>query len=255
MSIQKIVVVGYPKSGNTWLTRLVAQILDCPVAGFLDDLNNNEIAIEGSDRNSDYEVFKAHHSWDKLKDLIHTIDKLIYVVRDPRDVAVSGAYYFNMDKFKDREQLESQDKFAAMVKTVSSGGSYSWCDVSWAEHVRGFLAQHSNVLIVRYEDLLIDGYTHLERIASFIGITISRQNIHQALDLQNFNLKKEKSIASYDKRNIRLLRAGKSGQYLNTLKNKEIHEIECSAFNEMVKLGYSITGEDKKAASSTIVNV
>ena len=43
-----IVIAGYPKSGNTWLTRLVAEVLKCPVVGFLEQPQNNEIAIEGS---------------------------------------------------------------------------------------------------------------------------------------------------------------------------------------------------------------
>ena len=33
--MKKIIIVGYPKSGNTWLTRLTADLVGCPVEGFL----------------------------------------------------------------------------------------------------------------------------------------------------------------------------------------------------------------------------
>lgn len=50
--IERIIIVGYPKSGNTWLTRLVAQICNSPVAGFL-DANHvivNDFVIEGEEK-------------------------------------------------------------------------------------------------------------------------------------------------------------------------------------------------------------
>ena len=56
----RIIVCGYPKSGNTWLTRLVAEIIMSPVVGFWMYPLHNEVAIEGLDRKSDYMCFKAH---------------------------------------------------------------------------------------------------------------------------------------------------------------------------------------------------
>ena len=33
----KVIITGYPKSGNTWLTRLIAEALDSPVIGFYNE--------------------------------------------------------------------------------------------------------------------------------------------------------------------------------------------------------------------------
>jgi hypothetical protein len=52
-----VIIVGYPKSGNTWVTRLVAELIGCPVVGFLDYDDQPEIAREGLNRRSDYQCF------------------------------------------------------------------------------------------------------------------------------------------------------------------------------------------------------
>ena len=77
--------MGYPKSGNTWVTRLIAELVGCPVAGLWHS-SKIEIAREGQHRVSDFQCFKSHHQLHEL----HT-DKdsdehyIVYVIRDPRE--------------------------------------------------------------------------------------------------------------------------------------------------------------------------
>ena len=56
--MKNIIVVGYPKSGSTWITRLTAELVGCPITGFWNQSNQNEIAREGQDRTSDFRCFK-----------------------------------------------------------------------------------------------------------------------------------------------------------------------------------------------------
>ncbi len=241
---KRVVIVGYPKSGNTWLSRLIGQLLDCPVVGFFNDPENNDIAIEGGDRKSNFEVYKAHHAWDQIEELLPLIYKIIYIVRDPRDIAVSGAYFFNVDRFENLNKLESQDKFAAMAETVSYGSSYAWCHISWAQHVRGWLKRTPEVLIVRYEDLLNNGPAQLKRASLFLGLESSSQEIDHVLSLQDFNTVKQKFMDSYDKRKIKHLRSGKDKQYIHLLRASEIEKIERTSLNEMACLDYQLVSGD-----------
>lgn len=55
-----IFVAGYPKSGNTWLTRLLGDALDCPTGGSMPQQDAVEIACEGNDRPGHYVIRKGH---------------------------------------------------------------------------------------------------------------------------------------------------------------------------------------------------
>ena len=90
--MKKIIIVGYPKSGNSWLTRLVAQLLDCPAKGFLYH-EKPEMVTEGLQRDSAYVCYKSHHQWHELKQEDQQA-KIICITRDPRDVSLSGRSYF-----------------------------------------------------------------------------------------------------------------------------------------------------------------
>ena len=111
-AVKNIIVVGYPKSGCTWATRLVAELVGCPVGGFWQS-DKKEIAIEGEDRISDYRCYKSHHQLAELEVQPNEPETwIIYILRDPRDIAISGASYFQFDRFP---------KLAALFRSVRRG--------------------------------------------------------------------------------------------------------------------------------------
>ena len=89
--MKTILITGYPKSGNTWLTRLIAELLDSPVKGFYQQPKHNELAIEGQERQGNYVIYKGHQSFYQIK---NDIDTIVYCIRHVGDVIVSGANYF-----------------------------------------------------------------------------------------------------------------------------------------------------------------
>lgn len=85
MKEEKIYIIGFPKSGNTWLSRLIAEALDSNIKYDLINTIDNSINRKGK-----YEINKIHYT-QNLEKLIGC--KKIYIIRDPRAVFVSGFFH------------------------------------------------------------------------------------------------------------------------------------------------------------------
>lgn len=251
--IQEVLVVGYPKSGNTWLTRLVAELIACPVKGFFEQPNNPEISIEGGDRQSSYVVFKGHQTFHQVcKKIQHK--HLIYVVRDVRDIAISGANFFRfhpdslIDKFicklpkigdfyYKQTFIAERAKISKMIHVLDKGNrAVSWCHIPWDEHVTEYLS--NEVLFIKYENLLINPHLECQKILSHIGIHRSEEQIDTAIKKQSFKAVKEKSKSSNDKRQKNILRQGISGVWEEKLTIKQKYFLTNRFFDTLNSLGY-----------------
>jgi uncharacterized protein YdiU (UPF0061 family) len=159
-----IIIVGYPKSRNTWVTRLIAELVVCPVVGFWDRSHSNEIAREGLNRLSEFRCFKSHHQLHQLQKTQSNStsgnQKIIYVIRDPRDITISGAHYFLIEKWfplsrffsrfpKGKEMYKrlinplitpKRYRIEQMVHAVLYGSEeYPWLRASWSNHYKPYM--------------------------------------------------------------------------------------------------------------------
>ena len=235
--MKKIVVVGYPKSGCTWATRLVAELVGCPVAGFWQS-DKKEIAVEGEHRVSDFRCYKSHHQLAELGLQPNDPDaRLIYVLRDPRDIAISAANHFQFDRFprlaalfrsvRRGEKLYrhtlypllvSQNyRLERMTEALLHGSAevHNWCRVSWSEHWRPY--ERAGVPIIRYEDLLATPEEQSRRILGHLRIERSAEAIAAAVENQSFERKKEALLRSGESGRAKFLRVGKSEQWQEKL--------------------------------------
>ena len=237
-----IVVAGYPKSGSTWIARCAADLVGCPVAGFWGQPEHREMAVEGAERDSPYRCFKAHQPHAELGADAGGADApaLIYVVRDPRDVAVSGAHYFLFRRHirrrpwlrlaafwlrrqgRTREEisrrlLRPSRRLAFMVKTVLEGDASveGWCRLPWAEHVRGYL--RAGAPLVRYEDMLADPERECARILEHLGIARDAAAIRAVVDRHAFAREKERFVRQGETAKAAFLRQGCAGEWRSRL--------------------------------------
>lgn len=259
MAITDLIIVGYPKSGNTWVTRLVAELVQCPVAGFWDS-DHKEIAQEGSDRVSEYRCFKSHHQLHELRTSGVTEDaKVIYVMRDPRDIAVSGAHYFLIDRWPSLARFFARFprgnriyrrhvnpvitpvsfRLEKMVRAVLLGLEevHRWVRIPWKTHYEPYL--DNEFFFVKYEDLLSQPEHECERILAFLTLRRTDEQIEGAIRNQSFEKKKETFQASNESAKAKFMRVGKSGRWRQELSDMQKKMFEETLSNELRHFSYS----------------
>jgi hypothetical protein len=237
-----VFIVSYPKSGNTWTRFLIGNLvskIDKEV-----DFFNIEKIVPDIYQNSDRDLLKlisprylkSHACFN------HRYKKVIYIVRDPRDVAIS-MYFFYIKMNVIQPNVSMEDFINGFIK----GDSCAYG--SWYENVGSWLGgKKENILLLRYEDLLSNGRKELIKIAEFLNIDYSDKLIGKALsssDFENMRKLEKKQGESWkplknSKQDMYFMRSGKgkqweSSDYLKTNKNiwSEWSEL-------MEKLGYDL---------------
>ncbi len=230
MSNRRILVVGYPKSGNTWLTRLTAELLAAPVTGFWGEPSAIEIAVDGAWRGLSFEVYKGHQRFDDVRPDFEPRD-IVYVVRDVRDVVVSGAHYFS---FRSRTlagrvgraarwlwpplpEADTRRRIDRMLNAVAAGDRdvSPWCATAWDSHVADYL--DAGAFVVRYEDMLHTPESECQRLLQHLGVHASAERIRAAIARQAFANAKMRFANAGDTRRAAFLRQGSSGGWITTL--------------------------------------
>lgn len=171
-------LVSFPRSGNTWLRFLIAGLafpdrtpsfttvehtIPDPI-----DLNRRQLARIPRPR-----IIKSHEYFDPR------YPRVIYVVRDPRDVLLS---YYNF--YRKQRYIDDGYPMERWVERFISGNLHPFG--SWGEHVGGWLGargQSSGFMLARYEDFLADTAKELGRIADFLGIETSADRLARVIEL------------------------------------------------------------------------
>jgi hypothetical protein len=153
-----IFVVGYPKSGNTWMQHLLTGLRfginpRWSPDSLVQDLVPDIYFTKFYKRYLTPTFFKTH----ELPKPRHR--RVIYLIRDGRDAMVSYFHYLDaLGASPDRLQL------------VSSGAGLFPC--RWHEHVEAWLANpyEADMITVSYERLKADLTRELRRICEFAGL-------------------------------------------------------------------------------------
>lgn len=154
-----IFICGWPKSGNTWCQRLFSGLVWCMDTSVLTDQLAQFLQPDVHYKSYYYRfgtptLFKSH--------LLPQPEyrRVIFLVRDGRDALVS---YWRMLR-EDNPQLKLEDLF-------HQGDSLFPC--AWETHARAWLANpfQAEILSIRYEDILASPIEQVQRVASFIPVT------------------------------------------------------------------------------------
>ena len=235
-------LVGYPKSGNTWLDFLVAS-LRAPNVEDVDFFTVEHLVADIYYNNARQlqllqrpRYLKSHEPYDAR------YGRVIYVVRDPRDVAVS--YYHHYQKLN---MLKGDTSLSSFVDAFVAGDLDHGHD--WAEHVSSWLEHKGgakDMLLVRYEDLKRDTVSMLENINLFLDLHASRSRVAKAVEwCSSSNMRKieqDQHMAhpSFRKtrRDIPFVRQARSGGWKDVLSSRDVLQITGRWGATMERLGY-----------------
>jgi hypothetical protein len=176
-----VFLVSYPRSGNTWLRFLVGNLVS---RNEPTTFANIEERVPDIYRNTDRRlarmssprILKSHEYFDPR------YKKVVYVVRDPRDVAVS--YYFYL---MNSGQIPADHPMDLFVQDYVSGKLDAFG--SWGEHVGSWLGARrpgEDTLLVRYEDLICQINLEVKRLAAFLGLRVTEATLEQAISESSF---------------------------------------------------------------------
>jgi hypothetical protein len=173
-------LVSYPRSGNTWTRFLIAnlrypnrQVSFTTIDELIPDAcSQSKACLKKAARPR---IIKTHEYFDPR------YKKVIYIVRDPRDVVLSQYKWFL--KCRAIEDGYPLEQFVTRFITgdMSIYGS-------WGENVGSWLAtRHASkaFLMLRYEDLVEDTPRELQRVASFLEIAATKADLARATELSS----------------------------------------------------------------------
>jgi hypothetical protein len=239
-----IFVVSYPRSGNTWTRFLIANLIhpEEPVT-----FRNIEQVIPDTSVLSSRTVkrvprpriLKSHEYFDPR------YQKVIYLVRDPRDVVISLYHFRRKYRF-----IEDSYPIERYVEERFLKGDM---DVSWDEHVGSWLGarkKYERFLLVRYEDLLQDTAYQLGRIAAFLAIDASPHRVALAIERSAVERMKNLEKVESDKwvttkgrrQDIPFIGTAKAGGWREKLQGYSAELIESAWGDLMAELGYELSG-------------
>ena len=187
-------------------------------------------------------IFKTHHFFGHINGHYFTNKEntlgFIYLIRDPREIAVS---YANHTKSSINDIIE-------ILTQKSKITPVEWeTKLNWELQYKSWKAFESvPSLFIKYEDLVSNQSEVLSFIVKFFvnltGTTYDSQKIKETIELIKFsNLQKKEKFEGFSEigKDRTFFRSGKFNTWKEILNKKQIKEIETNLSDLMKKLNYT----------------
>lgn len=245
-----VFLVSFPKSGNTWTRFLLANLL-FPERTVT--FTNVHLLIPDPtatnkrdfDRIPRPRVIKSHECFEPR------YPRVIYIVRDPRDVVVSQYHYHRkIRKIEDDTPIEHfVTRFLA--GETCAHGSWGQNAVTWLMAREG----DPRFLLLRYEDMLRDTIHELTKIATFLGIDTSPGRRASAVERSSAGRMRKMEETQADKcgltkgsrKDLSFVRAASANGWRSELPPDQVARMEGVWGPIMSHLGYELVTRDKNA--------
>jgi len=237
-------LVSYPRSGNTWTRVLISNLLSPEKPADLWTINRLLPELEGATKRQlarmpRPRIIKSHFSFDPR------YPRVIYIVRDPRDVVISEYHY-------QRKTRQIDDRYPMMEYVTRFIAGKTCPEVgSWGQNVASWIVTRDNdpgFLLLHYEILVSNTVGELARIAEFLGISATPERLAQVAELSSVDRMRKleatqshaSSLMKNGRKDVPFVRAAKSGNWRSELDEPMVEKIE-TAWSPLVRyLGYEL---------------
>lgn len=220
----------------------MADALNCPTGASVPERDFNEWVKEGQDRSAPYIVRRGHfvlrNTGNCLLPRAHRInpsyltdERIVFLVRDPRDIAVSNSHYMRLPINECLNIMFAKDQPNARFGP-------------WDSYVKSWLDLSYPIAVVQYEDLLIDAAKEVERIFAGLNLPIDNARIEQATIRQSFAVKRARIEKHGDAMprgkafQLKFVRKGIAGDWRNHFTPEQEQAVRNNFGEVMEYLGY-----------------
>ena len=259
-----VFIVSYPRSGNTWTRFLIGNLLyqDDPIT-----FSNIESRIPEIYFNPDHvmralprpRILKSHDCFQPR------YKRVIYIVRDPRDVCVSN-YHHNL-KAGNIPDNYPMDEFVPRFLRADFDTQFG----SWADNVGSWLAMREHqtgFLLLRYEDMKRDAIGELAKVANFLhqfsfrDVEATPERLARAVELSTPERMRELerreakdwAVTKSTRQDKPFVRSAVAGGWKATLSPNSVRLLESELGPLMTRLGYQLTTTAETQHSSAAVS-
>jgi hypothetical protein len=224
---------SYPRSGSTWLRFILQEILTGEPSRF--ENVNHRIAFVGHHGNAPAllpggaRLLQTHERYRK------EYGRAIYLVRDPRDVALSE---YAFQKARGWVDGDFQTYLVGFLRGEVNGFG------SWQAHVQSWIAaadaSPEKVRVYRYDELRKDTLSSLMSLLEFMKVKADQQKISNAIagnSLQEMKKKEQLSPQKVSKRD-RFVRTGSLGGWRENFNQAQVELVNGYLGSELKRLGY-----------------
>jgi hypothetical protein len=165
----------------------------------------------------------------------------IYVVRNPLDVAISMANYFDYTIDEAIAYMAEE-----MTGTPNEVPHVPQIITSWSMHVSSWTADDASKLILRYEDILDDPKKAFRKVESFLGLKKDPVRLKNAIKHSSFaQLKAQENkrgfLEKHENANA-FFRNGGKHQWKTKLTTEQVQKIVNTHYEQMQRFKYLPAG-------------
>uniref|UniRef100_A0A3Q0SU96 Sulfotransferase n=1 Tax=Amphilophus citrinellus TaxID=61819 RepID=A0A3Q0SU96_AMPCI len=228
-----VMAVTYPKSGTIWMQEILPLVLNggdltpihtIPNWDRVPWLEEKRLALV-VDKLASPRALVTHFPYNLMPPSFYTAKaKVIYVMRNPKDIMVSSYYFHQMAGF-----LEDPGTFDEFMDKFLEGEVL--CG-KWTDHMKSWRnsALGDRIMYITYEEMVQDLPASLRRISDFLGRNLTEEVIQKIAEHCSFKAMKTNNMSNFslipnvymDSDKSPFLRKGTVGDWKNHFSSEQL---------------------------------